>query len=492
MVPMVKDANEFDVFDPVRWGLPPAVVASLSERLRSFWSRFRHCFKTKTRDTSELGFVYLRGLLTMANKRNFANIARRVINPDNDGQDLQQFVSDSPWSARPVFQQIQTEIALRPELHGGMLTLDDSGDERSGDKSAGAARQYLGREGKVDVGQVGVALGYYKDSIWAMVDAELYLPKAWFDQAHAGLRRRYHIPSKRTFQTKVELALEMIRRAKANGLPFSVVGSDSFYGQVPEFLAALEAEKLVYVVAIPTETLVYLDKPVVGVPEPHPRLRGPSPKREQVFSGKPVKALALITLPDFVLQPVDIRQAERGLLRYECAARRVWTVSKDMKVQERWLLIRREHDGLFSTAFSNAPADTPLLVLAQWRCQQYFAERTFQDAKSEAGWDELVARKYRAWVHHTALDALALWFVAETKLDWTRQHPRDPELTAQLEVAVLPALSMANVREMLQAVMPLKQLSPQEATAIVVKHLVNRSHSTSSRLKAQQRSRGPT
>ena len=36
------------------------------------------------------------------------------------------------------------------------------------------------------------------------------------------------------------------------------------------------------------------------------------------------------------------------------------------------------------------------------------------DAKSEAGWDELVARKYRAWIHHTALDALALWFVAQT------------------------------------------------------------------------------
>ena len=69
--------------------------------------------------------------------------------------------------------------------------------------------------------------------------------------------------------------------------------------------------------------------------------------------------------------------------------------------------------------------------------------------KTEAGWDELVARKYRAWVHHTALDALALWFAAETKLDWSQQYPRDSELTRQLEVAVLPALSMANIRELL-------------------------------------------
>jgi SRSO17 transposase len=40
-----------------------------------------------------------------------------------------------------------------------MLTLDESGDERAGAKSAGAARQYLGRLGKVEMGQVGVALG---------------------------------------------------------------------------------------------------------------------------------------------------------------------------------------------------------------------------------------------------------------------------------------------------------------------------------------------
>ncbi len=38
----------------------------------------------------------------------------------------------------------------------------------------------------------------------------------------------------------------------------------------------------------------------------------------------------------------------------------------------------------------------------------------------------------------------------------------------QLEVIVLPDLSMANVRELLKAVLPLKQLSPQEATRLVV------------------------
>ena len=57
-------------------------------------------------------------------------------------------------------------------------------------------------------------------------------------------------------------------------------------------------------------------------------------------------------------------------------------------------------------------------------------------------------------MHHTALSALALWFAATTKLDWAMQYPRDSQLAHQLEVAVLPALSTANIRELLKAVLP--------------------------------------
>ena len=96
------------------------------------------------------------------------------------------------------------------------------------------------------------------------------------------------------------------------------------------------------------------------------------------------------------------------------------------------------------------------------------------------------------WEHHTALTACALWFIATTKLDWAKECQRDPELAQQLELEVLPALSTANVREMLRAVMPLPQLSPEEAQAQVVKHLVNRSRSTASRLRNHRKADAPT
>jgi len=474
-----------DLFNPQRWGLPPIVITDLANRLRTIWSRFRECFTTSTHDTSEYAFVYLRGLLTMDIERNYANIARRVIGLEDDGQNIQQFMSDSPWLASSVFSQIQTEICQRPELSGGMLTLDESGDERSDSYSAGAARQMIGRLGKVDMGQVGVALGYYQSGIWSMVDARLYLPEEWFDKEHEKLRQRWHVPEETIFATKAQLGLEMIRHAKAKGIPFEIVGTDAAYGRDSEFREALDQEGILYIGDIPKNLHVYTQRPTLGIPANTGKRGRPHSRLQVTNRVQSVEVSSLVH--ETTLTPVFIRHTERGLLTYDCAARRVWTVTDKGKVREEWLLLRQEKEGDYSFSLSNAPVDTPLSQLAYWRCERYFVERTFQDAKTEAGWDELVARKYRAWEHHTALDALALWFIAETKLDWARQYPRDMDLVHELELAVLPALSMSNIREILKAVMPLKQLSPEQAIVLVVKHLVNRSRSTSCRLKAQYR-----
>lgn len=496
---MTQTAPQSSVFAPQRWGLPDEAVDNLADRLRDVRSRYQHLFKTKTHDTSEYAWVYLRGLLTLDTNRNFANIARRVIDSEDDGQNLQHFMSDSPWPGLGVFDQIQAEVEQRPELQNGVLTLDEYGDERAGDQSAGAGRQHIGRLGKVELGQVAVGVGYYQAGIWLLVDAELYLPEEWFDKAHADLRRRWHIPENRTFATKIVIGLERIRRVKANGLSFEVVTADSVYGRAQHFRAELEAEQLLYVVDVPKDTQVYLTKPVVEVPETPPGKKGRPFSKPRVLNGvQPVEVQSLVGHPDFELQPCEIRHTERGLLVHHCAARQVWTINetatqKEDMVRAEWLLIWRSPEGKTRYSLSNAPLETPLAQLARWRALRYFAERTAQDAKTEAGWDELVARKYRAWLHHTALDALALWFVAEIKLDWAQIYPRDPELVEQLEVVVLPALSMANIRELLKAVLPLKQLSPEQARCLVVRHLVNRSAATRSRLKkARQKARVPT
>lgn len=149
------------------------------------------------------------------------------------------------------------------------------------------------------------------------------------------------------------------------------------------------------------------------------------------------------------------------------------------------MVIRRERNGKCSYTLLNDPPETPAATLIAASCQRYFTERVYEDAKTDLGWAEFQAFKYRAWEHHLALTALALWFVAETKWQWAQTYARDPQLRQQLEVEVLPALSTANVCELLRAVLPVPTLTPNDALRIVIRMLRERAASTRSRLKKQ-------
>jgi SRSO17 transposase len=301
-----------------------------------------------------------------------------------------------------------------------------------------------------------------------------------------GLRREVDLPAGRTFETKPQLGLKMIRRVRAKGLPFEQVACDDLYGRSQSFRAALDADGLRYAAEVPAKTRVYLKPPVVGVPRRrHPS--GRAPTRLKVLSQHPPRQVGRLAYSQRIhWQRVTVRQAERGALEADFAVHRVWTLTDTQQVREEWLVIRRDLDGRLMFVLLNDPADTPSDVLIRASCQRYFTERTYQDAKTELGWADFQARKYRAWEHQLALTAAALWFVASVKLTWRQQYARDPDLTRQLEVEVLPALSTANVRELLQAVLPLPQLTPEQAQQLIVQHLLDRSRSMRSRLKAQR------
>jgi SRSO17 transposase len=471
-------------------------IKQLGPKLCSHWERFRRHFRTKTRDTSEHALAYMQGQMTMKKDRHFAGIADSV--ESADGQALQHFMSQSPWSEAGVYEQIQAEISETPELQiGGLLVLDEYADEKSGGKSAGAARQYNGRMGKVDECQVAVALGYANWKLqpwplWTLVDAEIFLPEAWFGEAYATLRQKVGVPTERkTFETKPELGLKMILRAKERGLPFEAVLCDSLYGRSSQFRHKLDEAGLLYMAAIPANLRVYLQKPEVGLPEAKPGKKGPKVQKTQVVNGvRPYSVEQVGKAEDTIWQHLRIRTNERGILEDRFAAQRVWvwdTGQPNIKPHQEWLVMRIESNGDHTYAFSNASENATLLFLAELLCGRYFIERIIQDSKDETGADEFQAQKYRAWEHHTALTACALWFIATTKLDWAKDCQRDPELVVQLELEVLPALSTANIREMLRAVFPLPQLSPEQAQAQVVRHLVNRSRSTASRLRQRRK-----
>lgn len=178
------------------------------------------------------------------------------------------------------------------------------------------------------------------------------------------------------------------------------------------------------------------------------------------------------------------------MLTADFAVRPVWTVRDDLSIHQETLIIRRDGKKCKYT-LSNTPHTTPLETLACHQAGRYFIEHDHQHAKSEYGWDEFQTTGLLAWEHQLALTILAAWFIAETKLDWALEHDRDPALLDEYEIDILPTLSVANVREMLLAAMPLPQLSPTQAAQLVVEHLDNRTRSRKSRLKSQRNDLGP-
>ena len=481
-----------DQFDPARWGLCLTAILDLGLRLYRFWERYHQLFITRTRDTSLHAYFYMRALLTFETARNFKNIDRRL--GGGDGQALQHFMSVSPWAAPAIFRQIQADLTPLAALWSeSLLILDESADAKAGLHSVGAARQRNGRLGKVDVCQVGTYLAYANVAagVWTLVDGELFLPEDWLTPAYAAQRQALGVPADRTFQTKTDLGLRMIDRAIANGLPFDRVASDAFYGRDRQFRADLQAKNLLYAADIPANTQVYLQEPRVGVPRKRKK-KGPAPTHWKVLSlqvAHPVCSLARSKRT--IWQHLQVRATERGWLEADFAVQRVWTITDAGQVRAEWLVIRRNVDGKCSYTLLNDPPQTATLTLIRASCQRYFTERVYEEAKSDLGWAEFQAMKYRAWEHHQALIALTLWFIAETKWEWSQTYARDPQLKRQLEVEVLPALSTANVCALLRAVLPVPQLTPGKAIAVVVQIFLDRAASTRSRLKARKKQKTP-
>ncbi len=188
---------------PARWGVPVEAVHQLGNRLREYWNRYRACFKTKTRDGGEYAYDYLSGQLRMEAGRNYANIARRT---GNSEQNMQHFMTNSPWKGEGIYRQIAEDIQATPALsRGGVLILDESAEEKAGDHRAGAQKQHNGRLGKVEMSQVGVFLAYAnlkRSPGWTWVTGDLFMPEAWFTDEMAVERRELEVPDEVRFRTK--------------------------------------------------------------------------------------------------------------------------------------------------------------------------------------------------------------------------------------------------------------------------------------------------
>jgi SRSO17 transposase len=95
--------------------------------------------------------------------------------------------------------------------------------------------QYSGTAGKIENCQLAVHLVYATETVHAMLDAALYLPKSWCDDPER--RAEAGVPEQVRFATKPQLASRMIETAVTAGLPCRWVAGDEAYGGDPRLAA---------------------------------------------------------------------------------------------------------------------------------------------------------------------------------------------------------------------------------------------------------------
>ena len=124
--------------------------SKINQYLKGFCGLFI-CHRTDNIDKCE---QYLSGLLHEC-KSNIERMVERV--PESDYEQLQHFISNSPWDGAAVMDAVAEKVqeTLSLAVADGTsptngLLLDESGWEKSGKKSVGVAYQYIGQVGKVE------------------------------------------------------------------------------------------------------------------------------------------------------------------------------------------------------------------------------------------------------------------------------------------------------------------------------------------------------
>lgn len=411
--------------------------AQVARSFATFHQEFAPLFgRTEARSRSE---QYLRGLLVQqTDRRNAENLAEVIA--DATPRTLQRFLTEAPWAPEPVIDRLQRYVGPRLRQRDGVWVLDETGFPKQGKKSVGVARQYCGTLGKIANCQVGVFLAYVSAQGHALVDKALYLPEAWTSDRQRC--REAGVPDELGYQTKAELGLGLLRRAREAGhLTAEWVTADEGYGEVPSLRDALDAEGWRYVLEVPCNTYVFTQPAQVAVPAWSGR--GRQPTQPRLVDGAPgpqsVEGVAA-SLTAAAWHELTVAEGAQGPRTYRFAALRVWESRDSLPGRACWLVLRRNLDGSEPKYYlSNAPPDTPLLRLAQVGAMRWPIETEFQTEKGETGLDEYEVRSWQGWHHHITMAMLAGVFLLSLQQDWGKKSAPDHPAADHASVAAIAA-----------------------------------------------------
>ena len=395
-----------------------------------------------------------------------------VVNADD--QALQYMLTEAQWET----QEVMDHVALDADrLLGGSeascLLIDESSFVKKGNHSAGVARQWCGRLGKVDNCQVGVFAALGRGHRNTLIDFRLYLPDAWSNDQSPSPKAGIPAASRR-FKTKSEQALEMVKHQRELGVRFAWVGADGGYGKEPAFLRGLEEINETFVVDVHKDQLIYLEDPdPIIPPKKNPKGRRRTKLHAQTEAIRVDQWAA--QQPEADWQRYTLRDSTKGELRVQILHRRVWLWDKKEAKARLWhLIVRREPNSVETLKYtlSNASEEISAHQLAKMQGQRFWVERAFQDGKSEAGMAEYQARKWNSWHHHMALVSMAMLFMAEER----ERHKEE-----------IPLLSCNDIETLLRTYLPGRDIEHDEVLRQMKKRHRRRQASIDSAFNKQAR-----
>ncbi|BAU32292.1 IS701 family transposase [Microcella alkaliphila] len=379
------------------------------------------------KDQRAKGGLYLQGLMLEGRRKSMQPMGDRL---GIDYQQLQQFVSSSPWPVEPVRRLLARKAVsvIGPEA----WVVDDTGFVKDGPASPGVARQYSGTLGKIGNVQIGVSIHAVTDQASCPLDWRLFLPEAWDDTCSdtnehaaqvAARRIKAQIPDTLRHRPKWELALEMIDEAATWGLTPPVMVGDAGYGEIGYFRTGLTEREIPYVVQVKSSTSLH---------DADARFEMPAPtgKKGRPFSiasyqTAPVQAKTYAQgLPADAFENASWRQGSKGTMTSRFAASRVRPANRNLpknpdgSLPDCWLLVEWPDDAAEPTDYrlSTLPEDTPIAELVRLGKIRWRIEHDYRELKHGLGLDHFEGRTFPGWHHHVTLVTAAHLFITLQRL----------------------------------------------------------------------------
>jgi len=358
--------------------------------------------------------TYAIGLLSDGERKSMEPIAARACpdpaRVDAEHQRLAHFVSNSNWRDVDVRREAAAyalEVLTKREPVTSWI-FDDTGFLKQGSHSVGVQRQYTGSAGKITNCQIGVSLTVTTPTEHLPIEFELYLPESWTEDP--ARRQEGRIPDEVQFQTKPQLAIAMLKRAAAAGVPRGTVLGDSAYGHSSPLRRACRELEFPYAVGVmPTDRVWRLDR------------------RGRPIDGEPV------AIEDFAIglgrgafRKTTWRQGSKTALSSYFAMERVRMVQGDGidqgEPENVWLLMEWERGESAPTKYHVlwlphtsgrrlTRKKAVRIVKQRWR-----TERVYEDLKGELGLDHFEGRRFRGWHHHVSVALACFAFVVAERV----------------------------------------------------------------------------